>query len=126
MPKDWSENKGIKFRDTHPSNIWSDITIPFWSMPENTDHSTQKPEKLLARMILSSTNEDEFVFDPFLGSGTATVVSQKLNRNFSGVEINKDYCLIALKRLKLAKEEKTIQEFEEGVFWERNSYKYRT
>ena len=44
-PKDWSEEQDGKFRLTHPSNIWTDITVPFWSMPENTDHPTQKPEK---------------------------------------------------------------------------------
>ena len=44
-PKDWEETKEGNYRLTHPSNFWDDITIPYWSMPENTDH-TQKPEKL--------------------------------------------------------------------------------
>lgn len=43
-PKDWSETLHGNFRDTHPSNIWMDISVPFWSMPENTEHPTQKPE----------------------------------------------------------------------------------
>ncbi|MFZ1281770.1 MAG: DNA methyltransferase, partial [Ignavibacteriaceae bacterium] len=72
-PKDWKNENGKNFRITHPSNLWTDITIPFWSMPENTDHPTQKPEKLLAKIILASTNESDFVFDPFLGSGTTAV-----------------------------------------------------
>ena len=55
-PKDWKEGSGGNYRDTHPSNIWTDITVPFWSMPENTAHPTQKPEKLLAKIILASTN----------------------------------------------------------------------
>ncbi|MDX1524429.1 MAG: site-specific DNA-methyltransferase, partial [Anaerolineae bacterium] len=69
-PKDWQETDEGRFRLTHPSNLWSDLTVPFWSMPENTDHPTQKPEKLLARLILASSNPDDVVFDPFLGSGT--------------------------------------------------------
>ena len=73
-PKDWNESEKGNFRDTHPSNIWSDITVPFWSMPENTDHPTQKPEKLLAKIILASTNPGDLILDPFAGSGTTAVV----------------------------------------------------
>ena len=43
-PKDWVDGENGAFRITHPSNIWTDITIPYWSMAENTDHPTQKPE----------------------------------------------------------------------------------
>ncbi len=123
QPKDWNEDKGIKFRDTYPSNIWTDITVPFWSMPENTDHPTQKPEKLLAKIILASSDEGDFVFDPFLGSGTTAVVSKKLGRKFCGVELNKDYCYLTLKRLQAAEINKSIQGFHDSVFWERNSLK---
>ena len=49
-PKDWEENIDGNFRLTHPSNLWTDISVPFWSMPENTDNPTQKPEKLIARI----------------------------------------------------------------------------
>lgn len=49
--KDWAEESGEKYRLTYPSNVWTDITIPFWSMAENTPHRTQKPEKLLAKKI---------------------------------------------------------------------------
>ncbi|HSL87811.1 MAG TPA: DNA methyltransferase [Ignavibacteriaceae bacterium] len=122
-PKDWNENNGEKFRDTFPSNIWTDITVPFWSMPENTDHPTQKPEKLLAKIILASSDEGDFVFDPFLGSGTTAVTAQKLNRKHCGIEINEDYCCLAVKRLKFALKDKSIQGFNDGVFWERNSLK---
>lgn len=124
-PKDWKEKSGFKFRDTYPSNIWTDLTIPFWSMPENTDHPTQKPEKLLAKIILASSDEGDFIFDPFLGSGTTAVVSKKLGRKFSGVEISEEYSCLALKRLEEAELNKTIQGFEEGVFWERNTMKFR-
>jgi len=121
-PKDWDKTDKGNFRDTHPSNIWTDITIPFWSMPENTAHPTQKSEKLLAKIILCSSNKGDFVFDPFLGSGTTSVVAKKLERNYLGIELNKEYCLLAEKRILLAGENKKIQGFTEGVFWERNTF----
>ena len=120
-PKDWDEGQNGNYRLTHPSNLWSDITIPFWSMPENTDHPTQKPEKLIAKLILASSGEGDFVFDPFLGSGTTAVVAKKLRRKFSGMEMNQEYCCWAEKRLQLAEQDPSIQGYEDGVFWERNS-----
>ena len=90
-PKDWEETKSGNFRLTHPSNLWSDITIPFWSMPENTDHPTQKPEKLIAKLILASSNFHGFILDPFLGSGTTAVVAKKLGRRYCGIELNREY-----------------------------------
>lgn len=121
QPKDWNETMDGNFRDTHPSNIWTDITVPFWSMPENTDHPTQKPEKLLAKIILASTNASDRILDPFAGSGTTAVVAKKLDREFLAIESDEQYCLLAAKRLDLAETDKTIQGFTEGVFWERNS-----
>jgi DNA modification methylase len=120
-PKDWKQNDTGNFRDTFPSNIWNDISVPFWSMPENTEHPTQKPEKLLAKIILASTKKGEIVFDPFLGSGTTAVVAKKLGRKYVGVEVDEYYCCLAEKRLKLAEKEKRIQGYEDGVFWERNT-----
>jgi len=120
-PKDWEETEKGNFRLTHPSNFWDDISIPYWSMPENTDHPTQKPEKLIAKLILASSKENDVVFDPFLGSGTTSVVSKKLNRNYVGIEFNKEYAIWAEKRLMLAEDEKTIQGYSDGVFWERNT-----
>ncbi len=122
-PKDWEENENGKYRLTYPSNIWTDITIPFWSMPENTPHPTQKPEKLLAKIILASSNEGDLVFDPFAGVGTTGVVAKKLNRNFVMIEIDEEFCLYAEKRLKLAETDKSIQGYFDGVFWERNTLK---
>ncbi len=119
--KDWSETDGEKVRLTYPSNFWDDISIPFWSMPENTDHPTQKSEKLYAKLILASSKEGDIVFDPFLGSGTASVTAKKLNRKYCGIELNEEYCLLAEKRLELAEKDKTIQGYFDGVFWERNS-----
>ena len=120
-PKDWGQNKEGNFRDTFPSNIWNDISVPFWSMPENTNHPTQKPEKLLAKIILASTNKGDLVFDPFLGSGTTAVVAKKLGRKYVGVEVDEYYCCLAEKRLELAEKNKRIQGYEDGVFWERNT-----
>ena len=120
-PKDWVEDGKKGFRDTSPSNIWTDISVPFWSMPENTDHPTQKPEKLLAKIILASSDEGDVVFDPFAGSGTTPVTAKKLRRKFIAVEIDELYCSYALKRLRLAESEKRIQGFEGGIFWERNT-----
>lgn len=123
QPKDWREEENGRYRITHPSNIWSDITVPFWSMPENTDHPTQKPEKLVAKIILASSRPGDMVFDPFLGSGTTSVVAKKLNRRYLGVEIDEYYCCLAEKRLEMADKDKTIQGYSEGVFWERNTLK---
>ncbi|MDR1983232.1 MAG: site-specific DNA-methyltransferase [Prevotellaceae bacterium] len=120
-PKDWEETEDGNFRLTYPSNFWDDISIPYWSMPENTDHPTQKPEKLIAKLILSSCPENGFVFDPFLGSGTTSVVAKKLGRKYCGIELNHEYCCWAEKRLQMAEADKTIQGYSDGVFWERNT-----
>ncbi len=120
-PKGWSDSAAGKFRLTYPSNLWTDITVPFWSMPENTDHPTQKPEKLVAKAILASTDVGDVVFDPFLGSGTTSVVCKKLDRAYIGSELNEDYCYLTEKRLAAAAHDTRIQGYEDGVFWERNS-----
>ena len=120
-PKDWDRSRAGNFRDTHPSNVWTDITVPFWSMPENTVHPTQKPEKLIAKIILASTKAGDLVLDPFAGSGTTAVVAKKLGRHFVAIEADDEYCLLVQKRLELAEEDRSIQGFEDGVFWERNS-----
>lgn len=120
-PKDWEESPEGNFRVTCPSNLWDDITVPFWSMPENTDHPTQKPEKLYAKLILASSRPGDRIFDPFMGSGTAAVVARKLGRRFCGVEVNRDYCLWAAKRLLRAATASTIQGYEDGLFRPRNS-----
>lgn len=120
-PKDWEETEHGNYRDTFPSNFWDDISIPYWSMPENTDHPTQKPEKLIAKLILASSNEREMIFDPFLGSGTTSVVAKKLNRHYVGIEWEEEYCALTEKRLDLAEKDSSIQGYSGGVFWERNT-----
>lgn len=120
-PKDWTQESDGRFRLTCPPNIWDDISIPFWSMAENTDHPTQKPEKLYAKLILASSEPGDIVFDPFMGSGTAPVVAKKLGRHYCGIELNEEYCLWALKRLQKADDDTSIQGYRDGVFWERNT-----
>ncbi len=120
-PKDWNEDAGGRFRDTCPSNFWDDITVPFWSMAENTAHPTQKPEKLIAKLILASSDPGGVVFDPFLGAGTTSVVAKKLGRRYLGIEQDAQYCVWAEQRLALADTDKTIQGYTDGVFWERNT-----
>lgn len=120
-PKDWEETDEGKFRITFPSNFWDDISIPFWSMPENTDHPTQKPEKLIAKLILASSRPGDIVLDPFVGSGTTCVVAKKLGRHYLGIEIDEEYCLWAAKRLTRADKDLEIQGYNGGFFWERNT-----
>ena len=120
-PKDWEETEDGKFRNTYPSNFWDDISVPYWSMPENTSHPTQKPEKLLAKLILASSDEGDFVFDPFLGSGSTSVTAKKLKRHYAGVEQNEQYCVWSEKRLEMADTDNSIQGYSDGVFWERNT-----
>ncbi len=120
-PKDWDRTDQGNYRLTHPSNLWTDLTVPFWSMLENTDHPTQKPEKLLAKIVLASSQPGDIVLDPFLGSGTTSVVAKKLERRYVGVESDPTYCCLAEKRLALAENDQAIQGYADGVFWERNS-----
>lgn len=120
-PKDWEVTANGNFRNTFPSNFWDDISIPYWSMPENTAHPTQKPEKLLAKIILASSNDGDVILDPFLGSGSTSVTAKKLNRKYVGIEQNEQYCVWAEKRLEMADIDCTIQGYVDGVFWERNT-----
>ena len=119
VPKDWEKTDEGNFRNTYPSNFWADITIPYWSMPENTAHPTQKSEKLLAKLILASSNKGDVIFDPFSGSGSTLVTAKKLDRHYVGIEQNELYCAWTEHRLELAETEKRIQGFEDGIFHDR-------
>jgi len=114
--KDWEETEDGKFRMTCPSNVWFDITVPFWSMAENTDHPTQKSEKLYAKLILASSNKGDNIYEPFAGVFTGCVTAAKLGRNWVGVESENEYCLLGQKRLVLAEINKDIQGYEDGIF----------
>lgn len=120
-PKDWVQTENGNFRLTCPSNFWDDIAVPYWSMPENTAHPTQKPEKLIAKLVLASSNKGDLILDPFAGSGTTGVVAKKLGRNYINLEQNPLYCAWGEKRLSDAQKDSSIQGYQNGVFWERNS-----
>lgn len=77
---------------------------------------------MFAKLILASTHRNDFVFDPFMGVGSSVVTAKKLNRRFLGVEIHREYCLLAAKRLCLAEFDPAIQGYEDGVFWDRNAH----
>ena len=120
-PKDWEESDQGAFRNTYPSNFWDDISVPYWSMAENTAHPTQKPEKLLSKLILASSDRGAVVLDPFAGSGSTAVTAKKLGRHYIGVERSPQYCVWAELRLERAETDPTIQGYADGVFWERNT-----
>lgn len=120
-PKDWEESEQGAFRNTYPSNFWDDISVPYWSMAENTAHPTQKPEKLLSKLILASSDRGAVVLDPFAGSGSTAVTAKKLGRHYIGVERSPQYCVWAELRLERAETDPTIQGYADGVFWERNT-----
>ncbi len=120
-PRDWEETADGKFRTTCPSKFWDDISVPYWSMAENTAHPTQKPEKLLAKLILAGSNEGDMVLDPFAGSGSTCGTAKKLGRRFIGVELNPQYCVWAQLRLERAESDSSVQGYSDGVFWERNT-----
>ena len=120
-PKDWEESEQGAFRNTYPSNFWDDISVPYWSMAENTAHPTQKPEKLLSKLILASSDPGAVVLDPFAGSGSTAVTAKKLGRHYIGVERSPQYCVWAELRLERAETDPTIQGYADGVFWERNT-----
>ncbi len=126
QPKDWNQECDGNYRLTHPSNIWTDLTVPFWSMSENTPHPTQKPEKLFAKLVLASSKRHDFVFDPFLGSGTSAVVAEKLNRRWCGIDVNMEYLCWARKRILAVPSDSSIQGYSDGIFWERNSLRKKS
>ena len=113
-----SKNKKSKYTFNYQSlkclnddlQMRSDWTLPICNGSERVKkngkkvHSTQKPESLLLRILLASTNKNYFVFDPFLGTGTTAVVAKKLDRNYFGIEKEKKYFKTAKQRL-----EKTIK-----------------
>ena len=84
----------------------------------------QKPEKLLAKLILASSREGDVVLDPFGGSHSTAVTAKKLGRRFVSIEKNPLYCAWGENRLELADADKTIQGYDDGVFWERNTASY--
>ena len=113
-----SKNKNSKYTFNYQSlkclnddlQMRSDWLIPICSGKERIKkngkkiHSTQKPESLLHRIILASTNKGDTIFDPFLGTGTTAVVAKKLGRAYFGIEQNKNYFSSAKKRIHATKQ----------------------
>ena len=87
----------------------SDWTLPICNGKERLKkngkkiHSTQKPEALLHRIILATTNKGDLICDPFIGTGTSAVVAKKLGRKFFGIEKDKKYFSAANKRINSTK-----------------------
>lgn len=77
------------------TDVWDDIN--FYN--EDRYHPTQKPQKLIERIILASSKENDIILDPFMGSGNVEIVCKKLNRDFIGIELDKNYFNIAEERL---------------------------
>jgi len=113
-----SKNKNSKYTFNYQSlkclnddlQMRSDWLLPICSGKERIKkngkkiHSTQKPESLLHRIILASTNKGDTIFDPFLGTGTTAVVAKKLGRAYFGIEQNKNYFISAKKRIHATKQ----------------------
>jgi len=98
--KFWNNPKDkLKNKDKQMRSVWS---IPLISKQEKEfgKHPTQKPLELLNRIISSSSNEGDWVLDPFMGSGTTGIACSILNRKFIGIDSDKDYLDIAIKRFK--------------------------
>ncbi len=109
-----SKNKKSKYTFNYQSlkclnddlQMRSDWTLPICNGSERIKkngkkiHSAQKPESLLHRILLASTNKGDFVFDPFLGTGTTAVVAKKLGRNYFGIEKENKYFKTAKQRLR--------------------------
>lgn len=88
-------------RGANPGNVW-EFSHMHYSNKNRQNHPTQKPEALYERMILASSEKDDIVLDPFLGSGTALRVCQQLNRRGIGIDINPDYISMAKDRLQFS------------------------
>lgn len=86
-------------RGANPGDVWEFSHIHY-CQENRQNHPTQKPEGLIERMVLASSNEGDVVLDPFSGSGTTLRVCQQLNRNCIGFELNPEYIDLINKRLK--------------------------
>ena len=92
--KERSKKTFVLNMERYKDNIW-DCAIA----QNKTEHPAVFPEKLVSDHILSWSNEEDIVYDPFMGSGTTAIAAKKLNRNFLGSEISQEYCALAKSRL---------------------------
>ena len=98
-----SNGKEYRYYDdepVYPSDVWSDISILQQRDPERTGYATQKPLKLLERLLLPVTNPGDLVVDLCCGSGTTLEEAQKLDCRFAGLDLNPEAVSVALSRLK--------------------------
>ena len=86
-----------------PGNVWDFIRVRY-KMEEYENHPTQKPEELLKRIILASSNENDIILDPFSGSFTTSSVAVKLNRKAIGIDLNPDFFKIGIRRTGISNE----------------------
>jgi DNA modification methylase len=85
-------------RGANPGDVWT-FSHVHYSNPEREDHPTQKPEALIERIVRASSNENDIVLDPFVGSGTTARVAQALNRRYIGIDVTPEYIALAEQRL---------------------------
>ena len=102
-------DKKSKVEGKNPNDVWQ-IHRVRWNSKERISldngkiaHLTQKPIRLMRRIILSTTDKNDIILDPFLGTGTTSIASKELGRKSYGIEINPDYVKIAKNRLKNTK-----------------------
>ena len=105
--KHGKDNYG-EYRISFVDDVW-DISAVFTLSKEYVPYPSQKPTKLLKRIIEASSNRNDIVLDPFLGSGTTAVACKELGRRFIGIEINSEYCKVAEERLKLTRRDNKQQ-----------------
>ena len=113
------EKYHVKAKTIKQTNVLfnkTDVSDDVWLSPKSEKnrlgHPTQKPVKLMRRMVLGSTNKSDTILDPFMGSGTTGVACVQLNRNFIGYEISPDYFKIAEKRISEAQAQRKLNGFE--------------
>ena len=95
----WHEKDIIKNNGKQMRSVWS-ISTPSKSEKQFGKHPTQKPFQLLERIILSSTNENNLILDPFTGSSTTGVISKRYNRKFLGIDKSREYLDLSINRIK--------------------------
>ena len=98
LMKELNNNKQMK-------DVWTtSLTKP--SEKKSGRHPTQKPLEILERIILASTNENDLILDPFCGSSTTGIAAAKLKRNYIGIDNEKEYLDLSIRRYKEIKEDK--------------------
>lgn len=102
-------DKTSNLKGKNPNDVWK-INRVRWNSKERVSlpngkiaHAAQKPIRLMRRIILTTTNEGDWVLDPFLGTGTTSVAAKELKRKSIGIEINSEYAEIAMNRINKAK-----------------------